>query len=154
MSLLFNMLPRFVMPLLPKSKYLLISWLQVTIQSNFGAPPHQKSATTSTIPPYICHEVIGLDAMIFSSVQSLSRIQLFATSWIVARQASLSITKPGLLKLMSIKSVMPSNHFILCHFLPFLPSVFPGIRVFSKESVLRIKWPNNWSFSFNISPSS
>ena len=92
--------------------------------------------------------------MIFSSVQSLSRIQLFATSWIVAGQVSLSITKPGLLKLMSINSVMPSNHFILCNFLPFLHSVFPSIRVFSKESVLRIKWPKDWSFSFNISPSS
>ena len=92
--------------------------------------------------------------MKFSSVQSLSCVQLFVTPWTAAPQASLSIKHSwSLLKLMSIKSVMPSNHLILCH--PFLlpPSIFPSIRVFSNESVLRIRWPKYWSFSFSISPS-
>ena len=89
-----------------------------------------------------------------SSVQSLSRVWLFATPWTAACQASLSITNPrSLLKLMSIKSVMPSNHLILCQLLLLLPSIFPSIRVFSSESVLRIRWPKYWSFSFSISPS-
>ena len=89
-----------------------------------------------------------------SSVQSLSRIWLFATPWTTARQASLSITNArSLLKLISIESVMPSNHLILCHPLLLLPSVFPSIRVFSRESVLHIGWQKYWSFSFNISPS-
>ena len=86
-------------------------------------------------------------------VQSLSHVQLFATPWTAARQASLSITNSqSLLKLMSIESVLPSNHLILCHPL-LLPSNFPSIRVFSNESVLHIMWPKCWSFSFNISPS-
>ena len=90
----------------------------------------------------------------FSSVQSLSRIQLFATPWTSARQASLSITNSWRsLKLMSIELVMPSNHLILCHPLLLLPSIFPSIRVFSNESALHIWWPKYWSFSFNISPS-
>ena len=89
-----------------------------------------------------------------SSVQSLSRVRLFATPWTAARQASLSITNSrSLLKLMSIELVMPSNHLILCHPLLLLPSVFPSIRVFSNESVLHIRWPKYWSFSFSISPS-
>ena len=89
----------------------------------------------------------------FSSVQSLSCVRLFATPWTAGRQASLSITNSGsLLKLMSIELVMPSNHFILCCPL-LLPSIFPGIRVFSSESVLCIRWPKYWSFSFSISPS-
>ena len=87
------------------------------------------------------------------SVQSLSRVQLFATPWTAARQASLSITNSrSLLKLMSIKSVMPSNHLILCRPL-LLPSIFPNIRIFSIESVLRIRWPKYWSFSLSITPS-
>ena len=89
----------------------------------------------------------------FSSVQSLSRIQLFATPWIAARQASLSISPRTLLKLMPIESVMPSSHLILCHPLLPLPSIPPSIRVFSNESSLRIRWPKYWSFSFRISPS-
>ena len=90
----------------------------------------------------------------FSSVQSLSHVQLFATPWTAAHQASLSITSSwSLLKLMSIESVMPSNHLILCRPLLLLPSIFPSIRVFSNESVLHIRWPKCWSFSFNISPS-
>ena len=90
-----------------------------------------------------------------SSVQfSHSCVQLFATPWTVARQASLSITNSqNLLKLMPIESVMPSNYFILCRSLLLPPSIFPSIRVFSNESVLHIRWPKDWSFSFSISPS-
>ena len=89
-----------------------------------------------------------------SSVYSLSHIQLFATPWTGGSQASLSITNSrNLLKLMSIDSVMPSNNLIFCRPFLLLPSVFPSIRVFSKESVLYIRWPKYWSFSFNISPS-
>ena len=91
----------------------------------------------------------------FSSVQfSRSVVSDSATPWIAARQASLSIANSqSLLKLLSIESVMPSNHLILCHPLLLLPSVFPSIRVFSNESVLHITWPKYWSFIFNISPS-
>ena len=89
------------------------------------------------------------------AVQSLSRVQLFATPWTAARQASLSITNSqSPPKPMSLESVMPSNHLILCHPLLLLPSIFPRIRVFSSESALPIRWPKDWSFSFNISPSS
>ena len=90
----------------------------------------------------------------FSSVQLLSLIRLFATPWTAARQASLSITNSrSLPRLMSIELVVPSNHLILsCPFL-LLPSIFPNIRVFSNESALHIRWPKDWSFSFNISPS-
>ena len=91
---------------------------------------------------------------ISQSVQLLSHVRLFATSWTAAHQASLSITNSwSLLKLMSIKLVMPSNHFILCHTLLLLPSIFPRVKVFSNESVLRIRWPKYWSFSFSISSS-
>ena len=90
----------------------------------------------------------------FSSVHSLSHVQLFVIAQTVACQASLSITNSwSLLKLKSIGSVMPSNHVILCHPLLLWPSIFPSIRVFSNESTLRIRWPKYWSFSFNISPS-
>ena len=90
----------------------------------------------------------------FSSVQSLSHVWLFVTLWTVARQASLSITNSqSLLKHMAIELVMPSNHLILCHPLLLPPSIFPSIRVFSNESVLRTRWPKYWSFSFSISPS-
>ena len=90
----------------------------------------------------------------FSSVQLLCQVRLFATPWTAACQASLSITNSrSLLKLMSIESVMWSNHLILCHPLLLSPSIFPSVRVFSNESVLCIRWPNYWSFSFSISPS-
>ena len=90
-----------------------------------------------------------------TSVQLLSGVRLFATAWIAACQASLSITNSqSLLKLMSIESVIPSSHLMLCHSLLLLPSIFPSIRVFSNESILRTRWPKYWSFSFNISPSS
>ena len=90
----------------------------------------------------------------FSSVQSLSRVQLFATPWIAARQASLSITNSrSSIRLTSIQSVMPSSHLILCHPLLLLPPIPPSIRVFSNESTLRMRWPKYWSFSFSIIPS-
>ena len=87
-------------------------------------------------------------------VQSLSRVQLFATSWTAPHQASLSFTVSwSLLKLMSMEPVMPSNHLILCHLLRLLPSFFPSTRVFSNKSVLHVRWPKYWSFSFSISSS-
>ena len=94
---------------------------------------------------YLCNQ--------FSSVESLSRVRLFATQWITACQVSLFITNSqSPPKPMSIESVMPSNHLILCHPLLLLPSIFPRISAFSNESVLPIKWPKYWTFSFNISP--
>ena len=96
----------------------------------------------------------GLSLSQFSSVQSLSCVWLFVTPWTGAHQASLSITNSqSLLKLMSIKSVMPFSHLILCHPLLFPISIFPSIRVFSNESALHIRWPKYWSSSFSISPS-
>ena len=90
----------------------------------------------------------------FCLVQSLSHVRLFATPWTAACQTPLSTTNSwSLLKLMSIESVMPCNHLILCHRLLLPPSIFPSIRVFSDVSVLPIRWPKDWSFSFNISPS-
>ena len=90
----------------------------------------------------------------FNSVQSLSRVRLFATPWIAAHQASLSIiNSQSLPKPMSIESVMPSNHLILCHPLLLLPSIFPSTRVFSNELVLHMRWTKYWNFSFSFSPS-
>ena len=115
-----------------------VHWVSDAIQ-----PSHPLSALL--LPPSIFPSI--------SSVQ-LSRIWLSATPWTAAHQASLSITNSrSLLKLMSIESVMPSNHLIFCHPLLLLPSIFPSIRVFSNESALHIRWPRYWSFSFNISPS-
>ena len=98
----------------------------------------------------VCNNLLSV-----SSVQSLSYVLFFVTPWTAARQASLSITNSrSLLRLMSIELVMPSDHLILCPPLLLLPSIFPSIRVFSNESVLFIRWPKYWSFSFSISPSS
>ena len=120
------MLSRVVITFISKSKHLLISGLQ----SPFSVIFH------------------------FSLVQLLSRVGLFMTLWIAAHRASLSITdSQRLLKLISIESVMPSNHLIFCHPLLLLPSMFPRIRVFLNESALWIRWPKYWSFSFSISPS-
>jgi len=106
---------------------------------------------------YVCQTAQGVCinyCYLGTSVQSLTHVRLFATPWTAACQASLSITNSwSLPKLMSIESVMPSNHLILCHPLLLLPLIFPSIRVFSNESALRIRWPKYWSFSFNISPS-
>ena len=102
-----------------------------------------------TYSPFIKENIL-----FFSSVQSLSSVQLFMIPWTAALQASLSITNSqSLLKLRPIESVMPSNHLILCRPLLLLPSIIPSIRVFSNESALRIRWPKYWSFSFSISPS-
>ena len=99
-------------------------------------------------------QVPSLYLPVFSSVQSLSRVRLFVTPWIAARQASLAITNSqSSLRLMSIKSVMPSSHLILSHPLLLLPPIPPSIRVFSNESTLRMRWPKYWSFSFSIIPS-
>ena len=105
------------------------------------------------------HTDLGQDCipqpLTFSSLQSLSRVRLFLAPWTAARQASLPITSSrSLLKLMSIESVMPSNHLIRCHPLLFPPSIFPRISVFSNEPVLCLRWPKYWSFSFSINPSS
>ena len=98
---------------------------------------------------YVC-----MCVYVFSSVQSLSRVWLCATPWIAAHQASLSITNPqSSLRLTSIESVMPSSHLILCHPLLLPLSIFPGVRVFSNESTLHMRYPKYWSFSFNFSPS-
>ena len=101
----------------------------------------------------LVHFVTSKDSDLqFSSLQSLSLVRLFVTPWTAALQASLSITNSwSLFKLMSIESVVPSNHLILCHPLLLPPSIFPNIRVFSNESVLCIRWPKYWSFSFSIS---
>ena len=113
-------------------------------------PWRRKWQSTSVFLPRKSHGQRSL-----SSVQSLSRVRLFATPWTAAHQASLSNTNSqSLLKLTSIKSMRPSNHLILCRPLLLLPSIFPSIRVFSNESVLCIRWPKNWSFSFSISLSS
>ena len=99
----------------------------------------------------ICIKKDGQQHTSFSSVQSLSRVWLFVTPWIAARQASLFITNSRTsLKLMSIESVMPSSHLILCHPLPLLPPIPPSIRVFSNESTLRMRWSKYWSFRFSI----
>ena len=111
-------------------------------------------AEDDTVTWKIRMDAPGVSLIEVSSVQSLSRVQLFATPWTAACQASLSITSSqSLLKLMSIESVMPSNHLILCCPLLLLPSIFPSIRVFSNESVLHNRWSDCWSFSFSISPS-
>ena len=106
--------------------------------------PHSQNKNSDLTP---CTSAVAV-------VQSLSCIQLFATPWMAARQASLSFTiSQGLLKLWPIKSMMPSNHLILCHPLLLLPSIFPSITVFSTESTLCIRRPRYWCFSFRISPS-
>ena len=112
--------------------------------SNERIPNRILSQTLSDLPCFIQ----------FSSVQSLSRVRLLATPWITARQASMSITNSrSSPKLISIQSVMPSSHLILCHPLLLLPPIPPSFRVFSNESTLCMRWPKYWSFSFNISPS-
>ena len=98
--------------------------------------------------------MVNFLSIVLLSVQLISRVRLFVTPWIAARQASLSITNSQrLLKLISIESVMPSSHLILCRPLLLLPPIHPSIRVFSNESTLHMRWPKYWSFSFSISPS-
>ena len=113
-----------------------------------------QNPTSSKMSKPMFVDYLFLPTLTISSVLSLSPVRLFATPWTTACQASLSITNSqSPPKSMSIETVMPSNHFILCHPLLLLPSIFPSIRVFSNESDVRIRWPKYWSFSFNISPS-
>ena len=115
---------------------------------------HLIKAVVFPVVMHGCESLTIKKAVVAVVVQSLSHVQLFVTSWTASHQASLSFTiSQSLLKLMSIESAMPSNHLILCRPLLLLPSIFPSIRVFSKESVLHIRWPKYWSFSFSISPS-
>ena len=120
--------------------------------------PHQASGGARVpevcVPQTSYADVLTLSTSAVVVVESLSHVWLFVTPWTATCQASLSFTIFwSLLKLMSIETVMPSNHLILCHPLLFLPSIFPSIRVFSDESVLCIRWPKYWSFSFSISSS-
>ena len=120
-----------------------------------GFPPAPTSISTFFSFVFWALCLVSAFSSFFSSVQLLSCVRLFATQWTAACQASLSITNSwSLLKLMSIELVMPASHLILCRRpLLLLPSIFPSIRVFSNKSVLCIRWPMYWSFSFNISPS-
>ena len=118
-------------------------------------PTWNQSVVPHPFPPVASWPAYRFLKRQVNSVQSLGCVRLFSTPWTTAHQASLSITNcRSLPKPMSIESVMPSNHLILCHPLLLLPSIFPNIRVFSNESALRIRWPKYWSFSFNIGPSS
>ena len=133
--------------------------LVVSPAGHLGPKPYHPSPKATNIPQIKsllhCYGTSGLWTLVkLFLVQSLTHIWLFVTPWTAARQASLSITNSqGLLKCMYIKEVMPSNHLIVCHPLLLLPPIFPSIRVFSNESVLLIRWPKYWSFSFSISPS-
>ena len=132
--------------------------VQALLQHGILLPPSKRGCCQASKlrPGTACYwsiQVMQPKPIQFSSVQSLSRVRLFAIPWTAVRQASLSITNSwSSPKLMSIESVMPSNHLILCRPLLLPPSIFPRIKAFSKESVLRISWPKYWSFSFNISP--
>ena len=132
-----------------------LPWSQTASASPVGpAWPRPHCSSWLLIPTLWEGSTVRRGGKLISSVQSLSLVWLFVTPWTAARPASLSITNSrGLLKLMSIESVMPSNHLILCHPLLLPPSIFPSIRVFSNESVLPIRWTKYWNFSFSISPS-
>ena len=122
--------------------------------SDPGVEPPSLMSPELAVRFFITHATWDAPFFLFSSVQSLSHGQLFVTPWTAACQTSLSISNSwSLLKLMSIESMMPSNHLIHCHPLLLSPSIFPSIRVFSNESVLHIRWLKDWSFSFSISPS-
>ena len=121
------------------------------LQSSLGLQLSQGSNGAEESSTNVIHMVVH--KLQFSSDQSLSRVWLFVTPWTAAHQASLSISNSqSLLKLICIELVMPSNYLILCSPLLLLPSIFPSIRAFSNESVLHIRWPKYWSFSFSISP--
>ena len=142
---------------LSEVQFLGFTWpdLRQPVPLQWVQPGHVLAASlNSSSPPLWAGSTVRRGEKLISSVQSLSLVWLFATPWTTACQASLSITNSqSLLKLLSIESVMPSNHLILCHPLTLLPSIFLSIRVFSNESVLPIRWPKYWSFSFSISPS-
>ena len=131
----------------------LVGWVQDSVLTTVMHQPNT-SAVFLNNPLWNLVLFLYHIAYSISSVQSLSPVWLFATPWTSAHQASLTNTNShSLLKLMSIESVMPSYHLILCHPLLLLPSIFPSIRVFCNELALHIRWPNYWSFSFSISPS-
>ena len=131
--------------------------LQISAQCHVQASPPPASSppvTESDLSVLTLRVIWDSPWFLSSSVQSLSRVRLFAAPWTAAHQASLSITgSRSLLKLISIESLMPSSHLILCCSLLLPPSIFPSIRVFSNESALHVRWPKHWSFSFSISPS-
>ena len=119
----------------------------------YSGHPIESCSVSSSMAFFLCSSFPGVSYSP-SSVQSLSHVQLFVIPWTAARQGSLSIANSqSLLKLMSIELVMPFNHLIICYSILLLPSISPSIRIFSSESVLHIRWPKYWSFSFNISPS-
>ena len=141
-----------VLHYLPEFAQIHVYWIYDVIQ-----PSHPLLSPSA--PAFSLSQYHGLFQWVsslyqFSSLQSLSRVWLFATTWIAAHQASLSITiSRSSLKLISIEMVMPSNHLILCHPLFLLPPIHHRIRVFSNQSILHIRWPKYWSFSFSIIPS-
>ena len=138
----------------------ILEWIAISCSKGFSPPKDWTCVSCiswwilwhgATWEPVLSYHIIMSQ---LSSVQSVSHVWLFATPWTAACQASLSITNSwSLLKLTSIESVITSNHLVICRPLLLLPSVFPGIRVFSDESVLHIRWPKYWSFSFSLSPS-
>ena len=133
----------------------ILEWVVMPSSRGSSQPRDQTLVSYSSciVGKFFLAETPGKPAIDICSVQLLSCVQLFAIPWTAAHQAFLSITNTqSLLKLMSIKSVMPSNHLILCHPLLLLRSIFPNIRVFSNESALHIRWSKYWSFSFSISP--
>ena len=130
-------------------EYIWITFYLLHLSYSSTFPTESMDKALYYVFPFIKQEILN-----WESVQSLSRVRLFATPWTAPRQASLSITNSrSLLKLMYIESVMPSNHLILSCPLLLLPSIFPSIRVFFNESVLHVRWPKYWRFSFSISPS-
>ena len=139
----------------PDSKYFRFTGHVISVASTQLC--HNRKAAVHNTQTNECFSVpiklLFLDSSVHSSVQLLSHVRFFVTSWSAVCQASFSITNSwSLLKLMSTVLVMPSNHLILCRSLLLLPSIFPSIRVFSSESVLCIRWPKYWSFIFSISP--
>ena len=137
---------------IPLLKLCLLLWLKLSYRRKLKFMARVRAGIINWPGEGIPSSNINSDLNQCISVQSLSHVQLFVTPWAAACQASLFITR-SLLKLMSMESVMPSNHLILCRPLLLLPSIFPSIRIFSNESVLHIRWPKYWSFSFSISPS-
>ena len=135
--------------LFPTVGHVYTFWLQHSWY--FSLISDKMSLSQRKLPFPLFNQVPHPHLFILSSVQSLSCVQLFATPWTAACQGSLSINSQSLLKLMSIESVMPSNHLTFCHPLLLLSLIFPSIRIFSNESVLHMRWPMYWSFSFSIS---
>ena len=140
--------------LIETAKFSLWNWSLFPVRTRLFVIPNEIYYSSSLMIFSIMMCMFFSPSVQFSSVQSLSHIRLFATPWIAARQASLSINNSrSSLRLTSIESVMPSSHLVLCRPLVLLPPIPPSIRVFSNESTLRVRWPKYWSFSFSIIPS-